>query len=72
VVISTEQLERVAHDAGAAMRAVYQAAIPIAVEDADPDDPFTTRRGDERPLSRSGICTSTGFRYSHQATHHEG
>jgi len=67
VVISTEQLERVAHDAGAAMRAVYQAAIPIAVEDADPDDPFTTR-----PLSRSGICTSTGFRYSHQATHHEG
>jgi hypothetical protein len=67
VVISTEQLGQVAHDAGVAMRAGYQAAIPIAVEDADPDDPFTTRS-----LSRSGIRTSTGFRSSLQATHHEG
>ena len=71
-MISTEQLGQVVHDAGAAMRAVYQAAIPIAVDDADPDDPLRTRRGDARPFSRSGICTSTGFRFSHQAMHHEG
>ena len=41
VVISTEQLVQVAHDAGAAILAVYHAATPMAVEQKSDASPLT-------------------------------